>query len=151
MATTNYSTGFDTALLNAIRTGILNNFFIDVYSGARPTNANTAPSGTFLGRITKDGLTGTEGSATNALNFDTAASGTMSKPTADSWIFTGAAAGTMGWARIRANAVDAGTTNTTSVRMDVVVSTTEATGTLAVVNLTSTVGVKIPVTSFTLS
>jgi hypothetical protein len=75
----------------------------------------------------------------------------MGKPAADNWIFTGEAVGTMGWARIRANAADADTTNTTSIRMDVVMSTTEAIGTLAVVSLASTIGAKIPVTSFTLS
>ena len=117
--TIKFSTGAINSMLN--NTGLkslLANGVIRCYSGAQPTDADQAPTGTLLGSITVNGGAFTEGIATNGLNFDAPVGKTLSKATAEVWKFTGAATGTLGWFRFQANAVDNGSVSTTLVRVD---------------------------------
>lgn len=100
------------------------------YSGAQPESADSAETGTLLGYLTLDGGDFTPGSATNGLNFDTPASGSMDIPSGAVWKATGlAAAGSsgtnIGYFRLYANARVTGA-STTSVRLDLSVGTSGA-------------------------
>jgi hypothetical protein len=121
----NYSTGLITKLFgeqgvesgaNGLK-GLMKNGVIRVYTGAQPTSADAATTGTLLGSVTKDGAAFTEGSAGNGLQLLAPSGRTVSK-SADVWKYTGVAAGTMGWFRFQANAVDDDTSSTTLVRID---------------------------------
>jgi hypothetical protein len=106
------STGLRDDLLDtaSLKTA-MNLFFVDVYTGAQPGSADTAPSGTKLLTYTvgNDGSTGG--------TWGTASSGSLSKTAAETLQATGLAAGTAGWFRIRLSG-DLGTTNTTDKRID---------------------------------
>lgn len=113
------STGLRNALIG---TGgglasVFANGIIEIYSGAQPANADAAPTGTLLGTVTKDAGAFTPGVATNGLTWAAAANGAVTKST-DNWQFTGVAAGTAGWFRLKGNAVDAGGVSTTAPRLD---------------------------------
>lgn len=132
--------------------GIMKNGVIRVYTGAQPANADAAVTGTLLGSITKDGGAFTEGSATNGLQLAAPSGRTISKST-DVWKFTGAAAGTMGWFRFQANAVDndlayADTTNEV-VRIDGSIGITS--GDMRVTSVTSAVGSSSTVDTFVIT
>lgn len=106
------STGARTSLLGTSDfQGTFNLCFIDVYSGSQPSSADSAPSGTKLMTysVNHDGVTGGTWAA--------ASSGSINKTTSEAWQAVGAVAGSAGWFRMRL-AADAGTTNTTDVRMD---------------------------------
>ena len=108
-----YSTGFVTGLQGSTglkASGMFNAFFLDIYSGAQPINADQAPSGTLLATISVGG-TGT------ACTFGTPAAGIVLKNSAETWKGPGLANGTPGWLRVR-RAGDLGTTNTTDIRVD---------------------------------
>ena len=109
-----YSTGIRTALQGALGlkgTGVLDAFFIDIRSGSQPVNADQAPTGSTLLATYSVGGAGT------ALTFGTSTAGVIPKNPAETWAATGIAAGTAGWFRVR-RAGDAGTTNTTDIRID---------------------------------
>ena len=113
------STGLRNALIG---TGgglaaVFANGIIEIYSGAQPASADSATTGTLLGTVTKDAGAFTPGSATNGLTWAAAAAGAVTKST-DNWQFTGVAAGTAGWFRLKGNAVDAGALSTTLPRLD---------------------------------
>jgi hypothetical protein len=114
----NYSTGFVSQSLAQIAT-LLNNGVIEVYSGSRPTTADSSIKGTLLGVITSSGLAFTAGSPTNGLQFETnATDGTINKSSTQTWQFTALATDTAGWLRIKANVVDAGGVSTELIRLD---------------------------------
>lgn len=102
------STGFAGAFANGI---------IEIYSGTQPATADAAATGTLLGVVTTNGGAFTPGTATNGLAFATPAAGGVSKSTG-LWQFTGIAAGTAGWFRLKGNALDDNTTSTVLPRMD---------------------------------
>jgi hypothetical protein len=107
------STGLRNALLDAgSLKSVMDNFFVDVYTGTQPGSADTAPTGTKLLTYTVDG-DGSTGSDWEA----SASSGALSKLSSQTLQATGLAAGTAGWFRIRL-AGDLGTTNTTDKRID---------------------------------
>ena len=108
--------GVDTGA-NGFR-GVYKNCVIDLYSGTQPATADSAVTGTFLGRITLSSGAFTEGTATNGLQWDAPASGTISKPAGATWSGNAVATGTIGWFRCRGNAVDDGTSSTTLPRFD---------------------------------
>jgi len=113
------STGLRNGMLNSTGfTEALNDGVIYVYTGAQPTNADTAVSGTLLLTITVDNGAWAAGSPTNGLGFDAPASGVISKAAAEVWRGLGVAAGTAGWFRMVGNATDAGGASTTLPRMD---------------------------------
>ena len=123
---------------------LLRNGVIDIYSGAQPTTADAAETGTKLCRITLSSGAFTPGTATNGLNLGTAASGVVSKETAEVWSGVGLAAGTAGWFRYYANDVTTGA-STSAVRFDGVCGV--GTGELRLSSLTVAVGATITVDS----
>jgi hypothetical protein len=136
--------GFSTAL---------NNGCIEIYSGPQPLTADAPISGTLLGRVTKDGGGWSEGVATNGLQFDPSANGTIAKKAADAWKFTGLAAGTAGWARFRANAADAGGDDSgtmTKSRLDMSIGVAGADLNMPNINITVGAPNTVDVFSFTL-
>lgn len=124
--TTRLSTGLRTALAG---TGggfstVFANGIIEVYSGAQPANADAAVTGTLLLTITLASGAFTAGTPTNGLTFAAAAAGVAAKT--GIWSGNGVAAGTAGWARFKANGVDAGALSTVLSRMDMAVGTSGA-------------------------
>ena len=93
---------------------------IAMYSGSPPASPDAAATGTYLGRVTSGGGAWVAGSATNGINTAAPSSGTptMSKESAESWVFTCSATGTIGWGRYVANPTDAGGISTVLPRMD---------------------------------
>lgn len=89
---------------------------IEIYTGPQPVSADAAVSGVLLGTVTLNSLPFTPGSLTNGLTFGNPASGSLAK--SGVWSFVGVAAGTAGWFRFKANAVDTGALSTTAARMD---------------------------------
>jgi hypothetical protein len=73
--------------------GALANGFIYIFTGAQPTNADTAAGGVMLGKVTKDGdnVTG--------INLGTPINGIILKDDAEDWRFEGLADGAAGWWR----------------------------------------------------
>lgn len=155
--TTRFSTGLINDMYgeNGVETGAgglkycLKNGIIHCYSGAQPASANDAPSGTYLGYITKDGGAWAAGSPTNGLQFDSPAGGSISKAAAQTWKFVGVAAGTIGWARFKGNAADNDLSSTTLPRIDFSVGTTS--GDMKIASVSSTVGGTITVDTFTIA
>lgn len=141
------STGDANAAANARRTTYAN-AVIAVYTGAQPTGADSAESGTLLGYITVNGGTFTPGSPANGLNWDAAVDGVCSKPTAEEWSIIPIASGTPGWARLYANAMTTGA-STTAVRCDMQCGV--GIGELRFSTSTLTSGVKATVNTLTLS
>lgn len=89
---------------------------IEIYTGSQPATADAAVTGTLLGTMTLASGAFTPGSPTNGLTFAEPANGAVAKT--GTWSFVGIAAGTAGWFRFKANAVDNGGVSTTAVRMD---------------------------------
>lgn len=113
------STGLRDAMLGTVGfQGAFTNGVLEIYSGAQPSNADAAPTGTLLARITLDGGAFAHGSPTNGLNWDTPANGTIQKPVADNWQGVGLALGTAGWARFKGNPADNDGSSTTLARCD---------------------------------
>jgi len=103
------STGLDAALANGT---------IYIYSGAQPATADSAAAGVLLGQVTVDALAFTHGVATNGINFDNAAAGSIAKAVSENWKFNGITSGTAGWFRFAGNPNDDGTSSTTLSRID---------------------------------
>ncbi len=115
--TVRLSTGARTALAGTTGFGTLfANGVIEVYTGTQPATGDAAVTGTLLGTVTLASGAFTPGSPTNGLTFAAAAAGAVSK--SGTWSFNGIAAGTAGWFRFKANAVDAGALSTALPRMD---------------------------------
>lgn len=129
--------------------GIFLNGVIKFYTGAQPASADDPITGTFLGDVTVNGLPFTEGTATNGLNFDAPSLRTLSKSTSEVWQFKGAAAGTIGWFRFQANAVDNDTLSTTLSRIDGSVGITS--GDLRLTSVTSAINTVITIDTFTIT
>jgi hypothetical protein len=114
---------------------------INVYTGAQPTTANDAATGTLLFTITKggDGVTGLEWTA--------ASGGATAKPAGDTWAGTAINSGTAGWFRCYEEGDEPSAANTTNARFDGAVATAGAQ-----INMTSTTiaaGAVQTVSSFT--
>jgi len=119
------SMGVRNSLLEKIRADFTN-CVIGVYGGTMPADANTTENATLLALITEGGGEFTGGVATNGLNFDAAADGSMSKAAAETWSGAVLATGTATWVRIYDNNYVTGA-STTEKRIDLPVSTTTAT------------------------
>ena len=116
--TTRHSTGLRNLMLSTAGfTEIFANGIIEIYSGAQPASADNAATGTLLGTVTKAGGAFTPGTSTNGLTWGTPSAGVVSKST-DLWQFTGVAAGTAGWFRLKGNALDDNLSSTTLPRLD---------------------------------
>jgi hypothetical protein len=129
--------------------GIMANGVIRIYSGAQPVDADSIPTGTLLGSITKDGAAFVEGVGTNGVNFGAPVGRTVSKSAAEVWKFTGVAAGTMGWFRYQANAVDDDSSSTSLSRIDGSVGVN--TGDMRVTSVTSAIAAVATVDTFTIT
>lgn len=112
------STGLRNTMLSSAGFGeIFANGIIEIYSGTQPATADAAATGTLLGTVTLAGGAFTPGTATNGLTWGAPASGTITKST-DLWQFTGLAAATAGWFRLKGNALDSNALSTTLPRLD---------------------------------
>ena len=90
---------FNQPLISALSFGV-----IEVYTGAQPASPNDSPTGTFLGRITRDGLSWTQGNSQGGLTLSAIPSFSyLIKPSAQNWVLTASAGGTAGWWRFRSN------------------------------------------------
>jgi hypothetical protein len=139
--------GVDTGA-NGLR-GLMKNGVIRIYTGAQPTSADAAPTGTLLGSITLNGGAFTEGVATNGLQLAAPVGRAVSKVGADVWNYTGIAAGTMGWFRFQANAVDDDSVSASLVRIDGSIGITS--GDMRVTSVTSAIGTVITHNTFTIT
>jgi hypothetical protein len=90
---------------------------LHIYSGAQPTTADDAETGTLLARITLASGAFTSGVATNGLEFGDAAGGSVGKKSGEVWSGVAIATGTAGWFRFYANTVGTGASST-AVRFD---------------------------------
>lgn len=132
-----FSTGLRTNLAGALGfAATFANGVIEIYTGTQPATADAAVTGTLLGTMTLSSLPFTPGVATNGLTFAAAAAGAVAK--SGVWSFVGIAAGTAGWFRLKANAVDAGTLSTVLPRMDGSCATSGAD--MSISNITVAVG-----------
>lgn len=109
------TTGFASTFANGV---------IDVYTGTQPATADSAVTGTLLGRITLNSGAFVAGTATNGLTFAAASGGAVSK--SGVWSFNGVAAGTAGWFRLKGNALDNDAVSTTLPRLDGSIATSGA-------------------------
>lgn len=134
-----FSTGLrDYALSTGSVNAALTGGFIHYYSGAAPATADDAVTGTLLCTISV-GATGT------GLTFEAAASGVLSKATAEVWEGVNAATGTAGYARFVA-AADTGTSSTTAPRIQMSVGVSS--GDLLMANTLMTSGQTFPLNYF---
>ena len=129
--------------------GIFTNGVIKLYTGAQPADADAAPTGTLLGDITVGGLAFVEGSATNGLNLGAPVGKVVSKASGETWKFTGSAAGTIGWFRFQANAVDNDSVSTSLSRIDGSVGITS--GDMRLTSVTSAIGTSITLDTFSVT
>lgn len=106
----------DTGSLKAAFT----NCTISCYTGAQPATADDAiGSATLLGTASIGGNAFTPGSPTNGLNFEAnAVLNVISKAAAEDWKINCVLDGTLGWFRIKGNAVDNNLASTTLPRID---------------------------------
>jgi hypothetical protein len=112
---------FDEVELSAVAKSFQDVFykgFLEIYSGAQPSSANDAPTGTLLCTIYSNGTS-------EGLTCDDAVSGQISKAAAETWSGTSTATGTAGWFRLKA-AGDGGASSQTDERLDGSVATSGA-------------------------
>lgn len=111
------STGLASALLGDYGLSrMMNRGVIDIYSGSPPEYAHFAPPGTWLGRITTNGLVFVPGNPTNGLVLDRSERGVL-KDSGD-WVLKGVANGTAGWWRWKWYQNDPNTTDPYYPRVD---------------------------------
>lgn len=121
------------------------NGIIEVRTGTQPATADAAATGTLLGTISLNSGAFVAGSPTNGLTFAAAAAGAVSK--SGVWSFNGIAAGTAGWFRLKANALDNDALSTTLPRLDGSIATSGADLNLS--NISIAIGAPSTVDSFT--
>lgn len=132
----NESTGTRTAKLSGgVVPALPAGSILEIRSGARPTSANDAPTGTVLVTITLP-----------ATPWGAVAEGTVSKN--GTWSASATAAGTAGWARLRTS-TDGGLASTTAVRLDYVVA--QGSGDLSLDNVSIASGQTVTLTTFSIN
>ena len=101
---------------------------VKLYSGSIPSTGDSAIDGTELCDVTESSLAFTPGTATNGLNLDAAASGTVSKATGETWSGDNVAPGTASYGVLFGNSVadNVITASTTAKRIIFDVSTSGA-------------------------
>lgn len=119
------------------------------YSGPQPDSADLAPTGTLLGKITRNGGAWTPGSPTNGLRFIRTGRYVLKDP-GHNWKFEGEAAGVVGWCRLVANAADAGADSLILPRIDGAVGLEDAVGDyqLRMVALEVTASTSVEISNF---
>lgn len=119
------SVAYRNAILAAIKTAFTDGV-IYLYTGGQPASADAAETGTLLAIITNAGGAFTSGVATNGLEFDTPANGSMGIKAGETWKTNACLAqGNIGWGRFYANTVVQGV-NAAAVRFDFSVGTSGA-------------------------
>jgi hypothetical protein len=117
------STGMRNKLLDGGAAGgiknALNLGFINIYTGTQPAAADTGATGTLLGTVSVSG-------GGTGLTFDAAVAGVIAKATAETWRFTGLAAGTAGWYRFWPAGGTPTNTSSTEARIDGSIGTSGA-------------------------
>lgn len=138
-----YSTGLVHSVLNTGGTSFadtLSGFVIDVYSGTRPTTADsaviTSASVVLLGTITKGGVAATGTPADYVVHMGTAVGRTIDKATAETWQFTAAVTGVASWFRLRLP-TDTAAASTTEVRIDGTIGTFSGDARLSTTDITT--------------
>jgi hypothetical protein len=133
------STGLRNYMLDSgVNTAFDGGAFLDIYTGAQPANADTAPSGTLLASVSLP-----------ADPFAAAAAGAVALQ--GTWVDASAdASGTAGWARIRTNA-DAGGASTTLRRLDGSVTASGGGGDFQLSTVSITSGQQVSITSGSLT
>lgn len=142
-----YSTKLFTDFLTTLKTDLADGT-IYFYTGSQPSSPDAAVTGTLLGQVTVGGGAWSAGSATNGLEFGTAASASISKAAAEEWKFVCTVAGTIGWGRFVGNATDAGGSSTTLPRIDFSVGITS--GDMTMTKVTYAVGETGVIQTFTI-
>lgn len=126
---TRLSTGLSQGILNYVRTTMADGAMA-VYTGAQPASADDAPTGTFLGYFTKNGVAwAPPGNVAAGIDYDPPAASAlkMVKPAADVWQCKAVASGRAGWYRfLPGSAADPETADTTATykRQDGRIATT---------------------------
>ena len=110
--------------------GILHLGFIAIYSGAQPTSADDAATGTLLGTVSVN-------AAGTGLTFDAQTDGEVSKAAAETWKMVGVAAGTAGWFRFYEAGGNPANASSTEARIDGSIATTGGDMQMSNVNVTS--------------
>jgi hypothetical protein len=126
--------------------GIKNMFnlgFINLYTGSQPNTPSVGATGTLLGTVTVNG------DGTTGVGFDAAAAGVIAKAVAQTWKFTGLAAGIPGWFRLYAAGGTPSTTDDTQARLDGGIGSSGAD--LNLTNLNVQIGQVNTVDSFTVT
>lgn len=116
----------------------------NIYSGPQPLTADTAATGALLGTVTKDG------DGVTGLTFDAAVLNILSKATAETWKFTGLAAGTAGYLRFYQAGGNPAITSTTESRIDMAIATSGAEATLTNISIAVGAPNTVDVGNFTL-
>lgn len=143
-----YSTGCFNSFLSTLKTDMADGV-INFYTGAQPTSADAAVTGTFIGRATLAGGAWTAGSATNGLEFAAPSGASIDKAAAEEWKFVCETAGTIGWGRFVSNsASDTGGSSTSLKRLDFSVGITS--GDCLMSKVTYAVGETGVIQSFTI-
>lgn len=118
---------------------------LEIRSGTQPASADAAATGTLLGTVTLASGEFTPGSPTNGLTFAEPAGGSVSKT--GTWSLVGVAAGTAGWFRLKANALDNDALSTTLPRLDGSIAVSG--GDMNLSNISIAIGAPTTIDSFT--
>ena len=122
--------------------GIFKNGVIRIYTGAQPSTADAAETGTLLCELSVASGTFVPGSPENGITFGQVVAGILGKATNEVWSGVNVATGTAGWFRIYANDRTLGVSTTTS-RLDGACATSGAqmnmSSTALVQNITTTI------------
>ena len=86
-------------------------------TGEQPANADLAPTGDVVARLTRDGGVWVPGSPVNGLRYDAVDRNVM-KRLGDTWRLTGNSTGTIGWVRVLPVAEDPGIASVDAPRID---------------------------------
>jgi hypothetical protein len=142
------STGLRTNIVGAIGVGAtFAGGIVEVRTGSQPANADAAVTGTLLGVVTLNNLPFVPGAPANGLTFAAAVAGVLAK--SGVWAMNGIAAGTAGWFRLKANALDNDALSTTLPRIDGSVATSGADMSLS--NIAIAIGAPTTVDTFTVT
>lgn len=142
------STGLRTNIVGNTGVGAtFANGIVEIRTGSQPATADAAATGTLLGTVTLNNLPFVAGSPTNGLTFAAAAAGVLAK--SGVWAFNGIAAGTAGWFRLKANALDNDALSTTLPRLDGSVATSGADMSLS--NISIAIGAPTTIDTFTIT
>lgn len=99
--------------------GAFSSCFINVYTGSQPASPDTGATGTLLGTASVNG-------GGTGMTFDASSAGVLSKAAAETWRFTGLAAGTAGWFRLWQTGDTVTSNSSTAARLDGSIGTSGA-------------------------